>query len=426
MDLKLMNRRTESLLETWVEPFTALAWLTGYAHPGRYVDLLWELVLKNQAHDGLAGCHVDNIEVVIRSRYDEAIELAGMMLKDSIAYVASRIPEPDRANSLLVLNPLPWRRSGYVAATLNVPAQGWALIRNLEQASVSIEGIGGRIVQGEVLSVRPSHLKVDHWNEVPPKPPTFVRSMEVTVGFQAEEMPAMGYRVYRLSASNSSSPKTSSGDLENEFLKVVVAADGTMDLVDKVVGRVYKGLGSFHRTLDRGDLYSYCPDQPATTWTTRGTSCVSRSTETSGRIHRVTVRHQMTVPEGLRPGHESSPVHEVVIPIEVTYALRPGSCWVEVSIAVENTARDGRLQVCFPTGILAGEVLSGGHFGVIGRPVVAGTAGGAQTHHHSGFCAIEQGGAGLAILDRGLPEHSTVEEHGQTTLATVSFSMLTP
>ena len=50
-DVKMANSRIENLLERWVEPFSAFAWLLGRPYPKAEIDMAWEYLLQNHSHD---------------------------------------------------------------------------------------------------------------------------------------------------------------------------------------------------------------------------------------------------------------------------------------------------------------------------------------------------------------------------------------
>lgn len=90
---------------------------------------------------------------------------------------------------------------------------------------------------------------------------------QVKVSLFAEKLPALGYRTYALvpaeavgTAGKGSNIASDDRHLENEFLKVTINDDGTLNVLDKQTGKTYEGLGYFEDTLDAGNEYIYfCP-----------------------------------------------------------------------------------------------------------------------------------------------------------------------
>jgi mannosylglycerate hydrolase len=55
MYLKQANERTQTLLERWAEPVSALAWLWGKPYDAAFLWHAWKLCLKNHPHDSICG-----------------------------------------------------------------------------------------------------------------------------------------------------------------------------------------------------------------------------------------------------------------------------------------------------------------------------------------------------------------------------------
>ncbi|MBO0731107.1 MAG: hypothetical protein J2P57_17755, partial [Acidimicrobiaceae bacterium] len=76
LSLKLANRRAETALVGWAEPWAALGAALGLADERPALRLAWRALLANQAHDSIGGCSQDRVHQQMLARYDEAEELA--------------------------------------------------------------------------------------------------------------------------------------------------------------------------------------------------------------------------------------------------------------------------------------------------------------------------------------------------------------
>jgi alpha-mannosidase len=91
---------------------------------------------------------------------------------------------------------------------------------------------------------------------------------------------------------------------------------------------------------------------------------------------------------------------------------------VDLRVKVDNHAKDHRLRICFPTAIQTEVAHADGHFGVMERPVEAPPGEGwdqppVPTQHQRYFVDLSDGQAGLAVLNRGLPEYEVLPEGGR-------------
>lgn len=85
-----------------------------------------------------------------------------------------------------------------------------------------------------------------------------------------DELPPLGFKVYRLHRGGNPSPSKSHGVevkenvLENEHYRVIVEEDGTFVLVDKALDLVLPGLHVSEDEGDAGDEYNFSPPSEQT------------------------------------------------------------------------------------------------------------------------------------------------------------------
>ena len=76
LELKLRNRRAETGLVGWAEPWAAFGRALGLPDERPALRVAWRALLANQAHDSIGGCSTDRVHRRMKARYDEAEELA--------------------------------------------------------------------------------------------------------------------------------------------------------------------------------------------------------------------------------------------------------------------------------------------------------------------------------------------------------------
>ncbi|MEH2232244.1 MAG: alpha-mannosidase [Nostoc sp.] len=228
-DQKRWNRRCENLLYQ-AELFATLATVScGVTYPKAEIEAAWKLVLFQQFHDILPGSSITQVYTDALPQWQQVEQLGTKILQESLLAIASHItlsepPKPD-SQPIFVFNSLNWQRSEVVSVALPTPpttTQEWQIY----------DASGNQLI---------SQL-----------------SEPSTILFLATEIPPVGYRIFWLSPSLSSTDEMNSVSpsspplfpdwiLENEFLRVVIDPDtGDLSSVfDKTYQReVLSGAGN--------------------------------------------------------------------------------------------------------------------------------------------------------------------------------------
>ena len=124
-DLKLANRRCETELLGWTEPFVELGRLLGAPDERPALRMAWRELLPNQAHDSICGCSQDRVHVQMLARYDSIIDLAtetSTRILERLAGLGTErqiIPDPETGEiEIAVFNPSPHPRNDLVRLPL--------------------------------------------------------------------------------------------------------------------------------------------------------------------------------------------------------------------------------------------------------------------------------------------------------------------
>ncbi|MEA5506737.1 alpha-mannosidase [Halotia wernerae UHCC 0503] len=200
-DQKRWNRRCEVLLYE-AELFATLAMVKcGVTYPQTEIETAWKQVLFQQFHDILPGSSITQVYTDALPQWQQVEEVGTKILQESLLAIASQIilpspPHPE-AQPIFIFNSLNWVRSEVVSVALPTPT-----ISNQEWQIYDCSG------QQLISQLSPQSS---------------------TLLFLAIDIPPVGYRIFWLFLSSSSSPSfpESSPDwiLENEFLRVVIDPD---------------------------------------------------------------------------------------------------------------------------------------------------------------------------------------------------------
>lgn len=207
--LKCANERAERRLLS-VETLTALSALqTAAAFPVSDFRLVWRELLKCQPHDSICGCSCDEVHRDMMVRYEQLHRMIDVLQSRALAPFARDGDE----QTVGVINPLPFRRTGLVELAGHAPAL------------VELDGFAAATVA--------------------------------------------------LEPSASPHPDATATAIESDQLRLEAAADGTLTLTDKRTGRCFEGLHVLEDEPDVGDLYNFCPVEGAPVWrSSRATATV--------------------------------------------------------------------------------------------------------------------------------------------------------
>jgi alpha-mannosidase len=399
--LKQANQRVETLLERYVEPLSAFAWLSGASVSSGTDDLIWlawRTLIQSQAHDDLYGSGVDQTHRETLYRIEQAGQIGEALLRSAQRSLALQVDcNRQPGMPLLVFNPLNWPRRemviGEVAFDFDDPIQTGFVVVDSD----------GRRVPHQVLA----DLGEQVWMEVFKANRKRVLRIAIQV-----EAPACGYRVYFLQPAppveiQAASPFLSAS---NEYHHLEITADGTLEIEDRQGGGRYTGLHYFEDVEDAGDEYSYAPCPHSQTISTRGGPARIELLRSGPLVTTFRIEHNLPLPVGLTPDRQERS-HEIVmttIASEISlYAGQPG---VYIVTEVDNHSRDHKLSVVFPTGLRPAEARVDESFAVVGRPIDLPEAQDwvedpTPLMHQRSFTDLSEQGAGrgLAVLNRGLP-----------------------
>jgi alpha-mannosidase len=125
---------------------------------------------------------------------------------------------------------------------------------------------------------------------------------------------------------------------------------------------------------------------------------------------------------GLQDDRKRRADKTVDCPIKTTVKLAKGSECIEFRTEFENRARDHRLRVLFPCGVLASASMAESQFAAVSRAIDRPDVGCWEeeppvTHPQKGFADVSDERFGVAVFNRGLPEYEALNADGQSWIA---------
>ncbi|WP_037285961.1 alpha-mannosidase [Saccharibacillus sacchari] len=481
--LKQMNQAGQTLLEKGAEPLATIANLTaGQKYPHEPLAYAWKTLMQNHPHDSICGCGVDEIHREMIGRFDKSRHMAEALIAESLQAIGSRIGTdaiaawPDNARPAAFFNTTGWDRSGVV--TVDVQA---ARINFKEGPSP--QGIADKL---DALKIGPGHVIDTEGHRIPSKiedlgaqfgydlpddgfrVPYMARTFRLT--FEAQNVPALGYKLYawvpeeegsgadyeaaisrngekalqeradKLEKSSSIEEVVSTPyGMENQFLAVRFADDGSYSLTDKTTGRTFEGLGVYDDCGDIGNEYVFRQPEGDKTLTTKGLSATIALVEDQPYRVAYEIVHEWAIPASaealfedekrrlvpFRKRRSGRSADTVTLKLTTRVSLEASGKGVQVSVTLNNQARDHRLRVLLPSGLQTRTVLADSIFEAAERDIVPAPEwiNPSNAQHQQAFVSLSDGIHGLTVANKGLNEYEVLQDGSGTIAVTLLRSV---
>lgn len=447
--LKQMNQRGQTLLEKVAEPLASHASLLGLEYPHHLFTYAWKTLMQNHPHDSICGCSVDEVHREMVTRFEKSRHVAESIVADSVRVIADSVDTSaftqygEDALPLVVWNTTGWSRSGTVTIELDAGRLYFREGFTLEETSRRMKelDLSGRVLvndKGEALPCTVEDLGVQFGYDLPDdrfRQPYMARRVRLT--FEASEVPAVGFATYAWVKSGAAAPEGASlisGEnvLENAWLKVEIAADGSFTLTDKKGGQVYRDLGVYEDTGDIGNEYMYKQPNGEAALTTKGLPAQIRVVEDTPYRAAIEIVHDWEVPASADSRLEAEQIELVYYPqrkaqrvtetvpvkIRTVVALNKSGRGVEIEATLDNRAKDHRVRALFPTDLETKTHLVDSMFEVAERSNVPAEewTNPSNTAHQQAFVDVSTSEAGLTVANQGLNEYEVLRD-GRNTIA---------
>jgi mannosylglycerate hydrolase len=424
---KAYMAQVESMLIRQAEPFAAMALFARKPWPGKYLDIGWKQFLKCHPHDTVGGCGIDRLEEDSMYRLRDTMSIANLVSSDSLMAVQGCIDTEslgDEGIVLTVFNPSLVGRTGVVKAYVDVA-------RELKFSRFSMCDYAGKDIE---FTCAPTgcYGKVfrDHSDLA-----LMSYADEFCIHFEAADVPALGYKVFFLKRGEQSSvasvpPKGFT--LENEFIRVQVNSDGTVDLFKKETGESFPGLNYFEDDGEVGHSWSHVKPANDLEIRSRGGKAELSWKMSSKVISTIKAKFSLQVPattplsanrlDWRQTTRKAENLRE--LPIEVDYTLCKGERSLEVNVSVDNQSRNHRLRAMFPTNIMAKSSYAESPFDVVQRAIARDSE---NPYRHFPyltfpmvrFAGIVSGTSNFTLLSGGLKEYEIVNDDARTFALTI-------
>lgn len=403
---KLENYQAEALLVRYAEPLSALLTAAGLPQEQHLLDLAWKYLLQNQPHDSICGCSCDDVHRDMERRFAWTREIGQQYVSEAMRNLGalvdtSRVPDAIPMH-LFCLRPAEAQNQVHTV-TLRLPADQFF-------RDVQVTDRNGTVLPSQILNVRQDGVILHPFG----RDPWWRDYQLVELAVQVPQVPAMGLTTIfcrptlvpnTLPTQNSARLHT----LENDFLRVNIQPNGTLDVLDKIHNTTYEGLHVWTDEADIGDEYIFSPDRIQSVWNSL-TQAPSLHIIEGPLVSRAILKWTYRLADAAEDNV-----------IETTIALTRSSPLLQFHTKISNRAKDHRIRVHFPTGFRCKSSFADSHFDIVEHPTALHQPGpDAWVETESGcfsqkrFCYLQEGSQRLAFLSKGLLEYEVVQgDNGQ-------------
>ncbi len=376
--LKRANHRAELNLQRWAEPWSAIGSMLGGEYIKSAIDRAWKMLLQNHPHDTITGAGIDQMEKDSLFRYDQVDIISEGLARRGMASVQINIDNSDldaKDSVLTVFNGCAFPRNGVISCYVDMP-------QNMGYEAFSIRTPDGKKV-GRIQ--RKQQFKwatlIRNLQDISIEMP----SERVQCHIEVDNIPAFGYKTYHIVRENAFAyvPGTLAPEtnvLENEHLRVKFNSDGTLDMTHKANGHTFSGLHYLEDTGETGHSWVHMEPDENETITSHGLPCAITLEEFGPLFARMRVDYHMQVPVGIEDeltgqfresemNHTRRRKQRTEIVVTSRFTLRAGSKRLDVTTSFDNTCRNHRLRVVFPTRLKAETSEAEVAFDVVSRDI---------------------------------------------------------
>lgn len=421
--LKQQNAACEDELLLWAEPFSTFASSIGEEYPEGYLCTAWKHLLENHPHDSICGCSPDEVHDDMVYRFHQSLGISSRVTDKALTDIAkAAVPDdlPGDTLFMAVFNPTAEDIDEPVDIEIPLPAD-WP--QKYKEFFGFEDKYGFRLYNPDGEEIPYQLVSQDrdtmHFRRIRYKFPQEDPRHLVTVTVRLA-IPSYGYTTFTVVPKEGptrhlGSMAVSHRAIENEYLRIEAASNGTITLIDKRTDKTFTDLLTFEDRADIGDGWYH-----GVAVNDRIHVSSASSAEVSlvaDGINKATLRIAVTMQVPKHFDFRQMTRAEHIAPLVVTsdITLHRGTARVDVRTTVRNTIEDHRLRVLFPTGYDAETYLSDSAFDAVERRVTLAPDNDirreldVETRPQVSWTAYGDGRTGLAVVTRGLSESAVVD-----------------
>ncbi len=354
-DLKAMNTRIENKVTNILEPLMSMAYSLGFRYEHGLLEVIWKLLLKNQAHDSMGACCSDKVHQEIKARYFEAEERTDRLIDFYKRKIVEASPDKKDKDKLGVFNFLPYAKERLVHARVTTRMKG-----------IQLSNADGDVIDVKIRSITeldPGLVdrQIVHYGNYEP-------FFEYDIEF-VHELPAMGYDILFIGEGvEQATIGQQVEEIDTPYYHISPNLNGTVNIINKLDQRSYEEVFSLDDTADDGDEYDFSPLEGEVPLSSAHQVTAETIVQEFEHAYLLTSSYSFAVPKELTKARKRSS-DLIGISVKLELYVSKQSRIIKVNLSVDNQAKDHRLRLLIPTGIASEIGFASNQFGVIERPV---------------------------------------------------------
>lgn len=444
--IKQRSHELSLRLEKEIEPLAVIAQEMGYLYPKDQLDFAWKKLLENYPHDSICGCSVDQVHRGMMTRFDQVEGVLDYLQAELLAYLGKfdfgNRPE-EAKHTFQVWNTDTVAKKCQVKTKIEVERrlfkEDYPSVAYQKMADIVLPGY--QVVDGEgnqypasITDLGPAFaydLPKDAF-----RIPYMARYIQVEV--ELEKLDALTVKQLYLVEKEASEMKqiAKQQTLENEWIKVTLDDQGSLDLYDKKYQRYYRGQCVFEETGDAGNEYIFKEAKGNRIYSYGHLVTAEFSQE--GPTQILKTKYEWELPEAgddllqeeikrviditnRKSGRSEKLIKQT---LSVSYRLHPNDKFVKVRVEGHNDVKDHRIRMVWKVDGQAQTHWVDSHYEVLQRPNVVSkewkNPSNPQVLRHG--VAIYASDAsnqdfGITVATKGLYEYEVYEDGQFTNLA---------
>lgn len=424
--IKRRNAQGEVALQRYAEPFSTLGWLVGGEYMKSSLDMAWKYLLQNHPHDNICGAGIDQMEKDMMYRFDQTDILSNGIMRRGLSAIVKQIDNNDiniNEAVVTVFNPSPFPRTEVVTFAVDLPDKS-------EYDGFSIRNALSEFVPFTQTSSESYGTLVRNLQDISLQ----LRSQRVQLSAEFTDIPAFGYKTYLVKKETETigaidvklNDKSIKHEMENEFIKVSINKDGSINILDKNTGQEFVNQNYYEETGESGNPWIHMFPEENKTFLTLNSSAEITHLESSAFLTKFKVVNMLNIPIGLEgnEGNYRRSDETTKMKIETIYTLRKNQPFIEVNTKIENNAEHHRVRAMFPTNLDVKVSAAEAAFDVIERNIVVPESSpyygkpNPQYPMHR-FVDMSDEKVGLTLFNDGIREYEALVDESRTLALTL-------
>lgn len=406
--LKQMNTECQILIEKKLEPLYSFIDMFGVnEYPKHMLSYLWKLLIQNHPHDDICGCSSDNVHEHMVDRFKRFNEAGSELMNSGMELISLYI---DKSN---------YNKDQYMVTVFNTNQDKRSGVLEVDIDFLESDGISGFNItdeKGKAISfvIKASRKKMKGVVTAINLPGVLEMTSFKTKVF-IDEIYGMSFKTFIVTTNKANIDKNvdlNSGEyntnvLENEYIKVTILPNGSINLYEKNSGREFTNLLILEDREDIGDSYVYRNNCDCRPIISTDYNAIIACKEKNDLSTAYSIKYNMPLPEEYLFNNGTRSGVLIDIPVEIILRTDKASRFLNITIHIDNKVKDHRMRVLFPTGISSAISMAGSPFDVIERNKnhIAEGVLKVEQQPNINFINVDGENFGFAILNKGLYEY---------------------